>query len=332
MGIELRLLRHARALAEHRNFGRAARTLRMTQPALSRSIAQLERQVGTRLFDRTASGVEPTEMGSLLLARAVELLARADDLGREMAALQGRGAGTLRVGAGTYPAGIQVANALAALLKAEPAVEVEVVVENVASLVPRLRRRELDVVVGDATAFEDDPEFHLTPLATRQGYFVCRAGHPLLQQSSPSLTDVVGYPLVSTARLTPRLLGPLMAASRRQEARPENRSVPAVTCESLAMMKTIVAGSDAIAILPLGAIAAEAASGVLGVVPLVEPWLHARFAVIRVARRTPPPASETFVRLLLETDAEFTRLTDEIETRVARRARRPDRTRTNAEA
>lgn len=327
MTIELRLLRHARALAEHRNFGRAARTLRITQPALSRSIAQLERQVGTRLFDRTATGVEPTAMVSLLLDRAVELLARSDDLGREMAVLQGRGTGSLRVGAGTYPAGILVANALAALLKADPAVEVRVTVENVASLVPLLRRRELDLVVGDATAFEDDPEFQLTPLATRQGYFVCRTGHPLLQHPSPQLADVVGYPLVSTARLTPRLLAPLMAASRRHEGRPEQRSVPAVTCESLAMMKAIVAGSDAIAILPLGAIATEAASGALGVLPLVEPWLHARFAVIRLARRTPPPASEAFVRLLVETDQELTRITEGVEAQIARKPRRSYRQR-----
>jgi len=312
MDIDLRHLRHARALAEHGHFGRAARALRLTQPALSRSIAQLERQVGARLFERSSMGIEPTDTGSLLLNRAVDLLARADDLGREMASLQGRGAGALRIGAGIYPAEILVGDALAALLNLRPDIQARVVVENVVQLMPLLRRRELDLVVGDATQFADDPEFLITPLSARQGYFVCRPGHPLLKEPGPTLGDVMEFPLVATGRLTPRLLGPLVAASRRKHGGQETRSPPTITCESLAMMKTIVAGSDAIAILPLGAVSRESRSGLLAVLPLVEPWLHANFAILRLARRTPPPSSELFVEIALRTDGELSRITEEL--------------------
>jgi len=324
MDIDLRHLRHARALAEHRQFGRAARSLRITQPALSRSIAELERQVGTRLFERHAKGVEPTDMGNLVLDRALELLARSDDLGRELDSLQGRGAGVLRIGAGTYPAETLVGDALAALVEQHPDVQVQVVVENVSNLAPLLRRRELDLVIGDATLFADDPEFLITPLSARQGYFVCRPGHPLLRQSDLTLGDVVAFPLVATGRLTPRLLGPLVAASRRKHGATEARSVPTITCESLTMMKTIVAGSDAIAILPLGAVSREAGSGLLAVLPLVEPWLHANFAILRLARRTPPPSSDLFVQLALRTDGQLSRITEEMHGICfpARRARR----------
>jgi DNA-binding transcriptional LysR family regulator len=78
------------------------------------------------------------------------------------------------------------------------------------------------------------------------------------------------------------------------------------------MMKTIVAGSDAIAILPLGAVSREAGSGLLAVLPLVEPWLHANFAILRLARRTPPPSSELFVQLAIRTDAQLSRITEEV--------------------
>ena len=255
MNIDLRHLRHARALAEHRHFGRAARALR---PYPARPLPQHRRSSSARSApgssNATPTGIEPTDAGSLLLDRAVELLARSDDLGREMASLQGRGAGALRIGAGTYPAEILVGDALAGLLKRRPDIQARVVVENVLQLMPLLRRRELDLVVGDATQFADDPEFIITALAPRQGYFVCRAGHPLLKQPLPTLKDITAFPLVFTGRLAPRILGPIVAASRRTGGAGDLRSPPSVACESIAMMKSIVAGSDGIAILPLGAI------------------------------------------------------------------------------
>jgi DNA-binding transcriptional LysR family regulator len=139
-----------------------------------------------------------------------------------------------------------------------------------------------------------------------------RAWAALPKQPRLTLEDVTAYPLVFTGRLAPRILGPIVAASRRAGGKVELHNPPSVACESIAMMKTIVVGSDAIAILPLGAIGPEAGSGRLAVLPLVEPWLHANFAVIRLARRTPPPSSEAFVQLLLATDAELNRVTGEV--------------------
>jgi DNA-binding transcriptional LysR family regulator len=75
------------------------------------------------------------------------------------------------------------------------------------------------------------------------------------------------------------------------------------------MMKHIIAGSDAIALFPLAAIEPNRPPHRLAVLPLVEPWLKASFAIIRHTRRTPPPASEVFTQLVLDTDAELTRIT-----------------------
>ncbi|MFE0043628.1 LysR family transcriptional regulator [Streptomyces albireticuli] len=68
--MEARHLRYALALAEHGHFGRAAGALGIAQPPLSKQIADLEREVGTRLFDRTRRGVFPTAAGVAFLARA----------------------------------------------------------------------------------------------------------------------------------------------------------------------------------------------------------------------------------------------------------------------
>ncbi|GAA2344110.1 LysR family transcriptional regulator [Streptomyces caniferus] len=68
--MEARHLRYALTLAEHAHFGRAAGALGIAQPPLSKQIADLEREVGARLFDRTRQGVFPTAAGAAFLARA----------------------------------------------------------------------------------------------------------------------------------------------------------------------------------------------------------------------------------------------------------------------
>jgi DNA-binding transcriptional LysR family regulator len=79
-GIELRLWRQFVAVAEELHFGRAALRLHMTQPPLTQAIAQLERVLGARLFERTKRSVQLTDTGRILLPLARDLLQRAKDL------------------------------------------------------------------------------------------------------------------------------------------------------------------------------------------------------------------------------------------------------------
>ena len=76
--MELRHLRYFVAVAEERNFGRAAARLRLAQPSLSRQIRQLEDEVGAALFDRDPRGVQLTSAGLDLLTNAREALAAAE--------------------------------------------------------------------------------------------------------------------------------------------------------------------------------------------------------------------------------------------------------------
>jgi DNA-binding transcriptional LysR family regulator len=95
--IELRVWRQFLTLAEELHFGRAAARLHMTQPPLTQAVAQLERVLGVRLFDRTKRSVHLTEAGSALVPEVRALLARAQTLpGQARSAALG-GAGTLRL-------------------------------------------------------------------------------------------------------------------------------------------------------------------------------------------------------------------------------------------
>lgn len=75
--IELRLWRQFLAVAEELHFGRAAKSLNMTQPPLTQAIAQLEAHLGLRLFDRTKRSVQLTTAGAALVPEARDLLTRA---------------------------------------------------------------------------------------------------------------------------------------------------------------------------------------------------------------------------------------------------------------
>ncbi|WP_198154132.1 LysR family transcriptional regulator [Catenuloplanes japonicus] len=92
--MEARHLRYALALAEAEHFGRAAHTLGIAQPPLSKQIADLEREVGVRLFDRTRRGVFPTAAGEAFLTRARraldEMAAATIDAGRAARGETGR--------------------------------------------------------------------------------------------------------------------------------------------------------------------------------------------------------------------------------------------------
>jgi DNA-binding transcriptional LysR family regulator len=101
------------AVAEERHFGRAAERLHMTQPALSRTVARLERSLGAQLFERTSRTVRLSAVGELLLADAEQLVHRADQF-LDTAARARRGEiGTIRAG---IPPGLP-APAVAALAR-----------------------------------------------------------------------------------------------------------------------------------------------------------------------------------------------------------------------
>jgi DNA-binding transcriptional LysR family regulator len=98
MDIELRVLRYFVAVAEELHFGRAAERMAVSQPALSRQIADLEQQLGVQLLERTSRQVRLTEAGVALLAEARRTIAQAQQA-FDIARRAGQGeVGRVRVG------------------------------------------------------------------------------------------------------------------------------------------------------------------------------------------------------------------------------------------
>jgi DNA-binding transcriptional LysR family regulator len=306
MALELRQLRHVLALAHHGSVGRAASALRMTQPALSRSLRQIEWETGSVLFSRSAAGVTPTDQGRLLLRRAQELVDAADELDREVVHQRVGGTGQLHVGAGPYPADTLLPAALAGFLTRHEAVRVRINVPAKLEDLPKLlRAHQLDFFIADYSTFAEQDDLDVQPLARHQAYFMARKSHPLVARAF-DLPALFGYPFVAASQYPPRALQPMLALRRPVEARRPGRPFPAIEFGNVAAVRTIVADSDAITALPLPLAEAELKRGSL-VVLGTAPWSYLQYAIVTLKGVRSSGVVSDFVGLLKDVEASITR-------------------------
>jgi LysR family transcriptional regulator, hydrogen peroxide-inducible genes activator len=145
--MELDLFKSFLAVAEARSFSRAARTVHSTQPTLSRQIARLEADLGTRLFERYGRHVELTFNGQLLLPLAQAIVARTEDAISLMKEQAGAGASTVRFGAVGNVFALVLTPILVSFLSTYPRVTVDVIEKDDAALEEAVISGELDCAV-----------------------------------------------------------------------------------------------------------------------------------------------------------------------------------------
>jgi DNA-binding transcriptional LysR family regulator len=189
------------AVLEHGSFSSAASALSLTQPAVSRQIALLERQVGTPLVRRTRRGVLATEAGRLLAGHAEAILARGDLAEAQVAALAGLRSGHVRLGS-FLTALVHLSSGLAADMEsAHPAlfegqrhvIEDELV--DRATAFARLGSGGLDLAIVFEHAFEPQPapdHIEVMPLFTDPPRLLLPATHRLARRRRLRLADVAG--------------------------------------------------------------------------------------------------------------------------------------------
>ena len=310
MALELQQLRQVVALAEHRSFVRASAALHISQPALSRSIQNLERRFGSSLFLRSAAGVVPTDLGRLYIERARDLLRMADELEGEAIGHAAMRTGRVDVGGGPYPTDSFLGPAVARFVAQFPQVSAQLRSDDWDDLVYQLRSRTLDFFVAETSLLAREPDLDVVPMPVRHPvYFFARAGHPLTTSSATiRAADVMTWPFATPARIPPRLLDPLLAAHREGSLRlPSARPFPAIVCNGLAPVKRIVAASDAVSASILPCIAEDLDSGRFKLLA-TEPWMHLHYGVVSLRGRPWTQASEVLRDFVLEAEHEATQL------------------------
>jgi DNA-binding transcriptional LysR family regulator len=302
MSIEFRQLRHVLALADLGSFAGAAVALRISQPALSRSIQAVEQRLATALFERRRTGTVPTDTGRLFIERARQVVALAESLGREALADRAFHYGHVAVGSGPYPAQMVLGPAVARFTGANPRVTVRLLVHDWDELLRSLQRREIEFLVAETSTLEQERGLEIEPLATHPLYLVARRGHPLAGRPVVTVADAVAFPIVSLSRIAPRFLEPVRAAQRHARERGvAARAFPAVECNALDAVLQMVRNSETIMAAALPGIARELERGEL-VLLGTESWLHLRYGIVKLKAQACSAAAESLLGFVREAE------------------------------
>ncbi|MBX6768416.1 MAG: LysR family transcriptional regulator, partial [Actinomadura rubrobrunea] len=193
--MELRQLEYFVAVAEERNFTRAAERVRISQSGVSAQIRRLERELGAELFDRSGRTAALTVAGKAALEHARAALAAAHAMGQAVGEVTDLIRGRLAVGMVVGCTVTPLFDALAGFHRAHPGVEIALLEDGSDRLMDGVRDGALDLaLVGTATAEPDG--LHALTVSSERLVAVVPAGHPLADRRTVALGDLDGRPVV----------------------------------------------------------------------------------------------------------------------------------------
>ena len=233
------------AVVEEGAFARAARRAGRARTAVHRAARQLEKSLGTELFEVTSFGVRPTREAEKLALRTRLAFAEIAQAQAEVAAAQGTGSGSTTIGAMPLARSVLLARAVLEFAAARPEHGISILDGPYESMLAALRRGTADVLVGalrDPIPFEDIVQEHLfdDPLA-----IVVGAQHPLVGRGGPTLAALARFPWIAPRRDSPlrRHFDALVGRLDMQ------RTVAPIECNSLIAARSMLLASDRVMLL-----------------------------------------------------------------------------------
>ncbi|MGG5818543.1 LysR substrate-binding domain-containing protein [Falsiroseomonas sp. HW251] len=290
--LKLSLLRLADALDTHGSLLKAGAALGLSQPALSRSLRELEDIAGAPLFERHARGVRPTEAGVVVIRLARRLLAELRRAEEELDAVGAADGGSVAVGVLPVASVGVLPGALIRLRRTHPTLRLRLQEGRTEELLPLLAAREIDLIVGRLYAPAVPDGFLREPLWEEPISVLARAGHPLLKK--PVTADkLAGQELVlpTVSQRVGQEIDQLVALLGLP------RDV-ALRSSSYGFIRETLLASDAISIMPRSMMVGDLLRGALRVVPLPVPAPPRPAGIIRAADPPPSPAAAAFVAAL----------------------------------
>lgn len=262
------------AAVEEGSLKRAASFLQVSQPAVSIAISRLEAEVGHKLLERSPTGVVPTRLGDFVYAHSrivrdeVRLIERHLRNWREEVDLQARFGALPSLSVTIVP------KAVARWHEKYPRHNLQVTQRVQIELLHALIKRELDFIVGVTDSYDLANGLKQRVLFREQLQVIGRSRHPLMSGRHPTWSDVSDYPWVCPpAGRYNTLLEDVLKA--HDVPRPQSITVSS----SISMLKSLVAGSDALALLPAHAALTEMREGALDCLSISAPQLKRSIAL-----------------------------------------------------
>lgn len=279
--LKLRHLQLLVALDQLRHLGRTAEFLSLTAPAVSKSLAEIERMVGFSLFLRSARGTEPTAHGEVVIAFARRVLADYAKAQVDLDAVSAGSVGRTHVGAMVVAIPTLLVPAVARMKQDAPLSTVLLEEGDLKSLLPRLRVGELDFVVGRLEPAYAAADLIMEPLYEDPSCCVVHASNPLAAQERISWEK-----LASCTWIMPQPWATLRGKIERVFVEQGHR-VPVDTLETSSFLAVLsmLRASPAVALMPRRVAAGFEREGLVRILPVDVPFEMAPVGVISMADR-----------------------------------------------
>lgn len=285
--MKINLLRNFLAVAERGSMRAAARQLDLPQPTMTRSIHELEKDLGVVLFERRAKGVMLTPMGEVFLRRAKALrseMRRAQD---ELDQLRGETHGHIRMCLSTVAHMALLPNVLGPFSQRFPHVTLEIIDAVLPRVDKELKDGTLDLYIGP-TYGRLSGDLSAEKLFDNQRVVLCRKGHPLA--NATSLAELEGARWITTS----------IAHEAEDELSPifQRHGLPAPTlvmqAHSALTFYLTIANSDLLSMLPVQWIQVQPFRDTLQHISVVEQLYAPAICIVQRTGLPLTPAAEYF--------------------------------------
>ena len=261
--IRLRHLHTFVAVAQQGTLGRAAETLNLSQPALSKTLNELEQLTGTRLFERGRLGAQLTLVGEQFLTHAVKVLDALNTAGQALNRKEGLNSDIVRIGAlPTAALGI-LPSVIGQFHQQQKDITLQVATMNNTMLLAGLKSGESDIGIGRMSDPELMSGLNYELLFLESLKLVVRPGHPLLQETV-TLSRVMEWPVVVSPK------GTLPRQNAETLLQSQGCKIPSGCIETLSasLSRQLTVDYDYVWFVPSGAVKDDLRRGLLAALPV----------------------------------------------------------------
>lgn len=293
MAINLHHLRLFTAVVQHEGFTRAAGKLNLSQPAISKSLSELERQLGLPLMERTGRTVRLTDAGRTLFARASELFGVERAAEQELRELRGLKRGTLRIAASTTIATYILPPYLGRFHTRYPHVRIRTINANTRKVLRMLLEFRVDVALVEGPV--SDPRVVVEPWREDELIVIAPPTHSLTNRSGVTAAMIASEPfLVREPGSGTR------AVTEQALAAHGVRLTNTMRVGGTEAIKQAVAAGLGLAIVSRAAAADQIALGRIGVLPMEGFTIRRTLAQIKLQGRASTATARQLEALLTQ--------------------------------
>jgi DNA-binding transcriptional LysR family regulator len=287
--IGLQDLRVLMTVVESGSMGKAARLLATSQPAVSRSIGDLEYALGVRLLDRTAKGIEPTSYGRALVKRGAAVFDELQQGLKELQSISDPTVGDLTIGASIAIAEGFVSALITRLLHRYPRLRFQVHASDTATAYRDLLARKIDLALLHLVHPPDEDLMDAEILMQDPHVVVAGAHNPLARRRRISLAQLTDEPWVLPLSDQPYSTVVQEAFRAHGIAMPQ-----AVVTSTLPLRTALLAGGPFLSMVPRVVVQFPPKNRLLKVLPIDLPGTARPLALVTLKNRTLNPFAHRF--------------------------------------